>query len=165
MNWEAIGASGDFLSAVAVVVSLVYLAIQVRQARQMFAASAQQQLTDSFQQLMRDVWSNPEVHRIWHLATTTPGKLSEPDRERFGMLLTSLFTEFSNVLQLSRINPAILENYRPGIDRMLGFPAVRAWWKSQSFTFPQDDLFHCYIDSRIQKLESEDVIPSSSLKK
>lgn len=156
MNWEAVGATGELLGAVAVVGSLVYLAIQVREARQMFAASAQQQLADSFQQLMRDVWSNPEVHRIWHLATTAPEQLSEGERERFGMLLISLFTEFSNVLQLSQIDRSILESYGPAIDRMLGFPAVRAWWKRQSFTFPQDSLFRQYIDSRIFKLESAD---------
>ena len=154
MNWQAVGATADFLSAVAVVGSLVYLAIQVRQARQMFAASAQQQLTDSFQQLMRDIWSNSEVHRIWHLATTTPESLSEADRDRFGMLLISLFTEFSNVLQLSKIDPLIMKSYGPGIDRMLKFPAVRAWWERQSFTFPQDSSFRRYIDSRILQLES-----------
>lgn len=159
MDWEAVGATAEFLSAVAVVGSLVYLAIQIRQARQMFAASAQQQLTDSFQQLMRDVWSNPEVHRIWHLATTNPKQLSEADHERFGMLLTSLFTEFSNVLQLSQIDPSILQSYGPGIDRMLGYPVVRSWWKHQSFIFPQDSLFRRHIDSRIKKLESEDGNP------
>ena len=159
MDWEAVSATAEFLSALAVVGSLIYLAIQIRQARQMFTASAQQQLTDSFQQLMRDVWSNPEVHRIWHLATTNPKLLSEEDRERFGMLLISLFTEFSNVLQLSQVDSSILESYGPGIDRMLTYPAVRSWWKHQSFIFPQDSLFRRHIDSRINKLESEDGNP------
>ena len=30
MNWEAIGALGEMIGAVAVVVSLVYLAVQIR---------------------------------------------------------------------------------------------------------------------------------------
>ena len=30
MNWEAIGAIGEFVGAVAVVVTLIYLAVQVR---------------------------------------------------------------------------------------------------------------------------------------
>jgi hypothetical protein len=37
------------------VVSLVYLAMQVREARRTFAASAQQQLGDAFQQLLCDI--------------------------------------------------------------------------------------------------------------
>ena len=33
MNWEAIGAIGDFVGALAVIITLAYLAIQVRHAR------------------------------------------------------------------------------------------------------------------------------------
>ena len=33
MNWEAIGAIGEVLGALAVVITLIYLAVQVRQAR------------------------------------------------------------------------------------------------------------------------------------
>jgi hypothetical protein len=46
----------EFLGALAVVGSLVYLAIQIKQARQMFATGAQQQIGDAFQQILRDIW-------------------------------------------------------------------------------------------------------------
>jgi len=155
MNWEAVGAVGELLSAMAVVVSLVYLAMQVRQARRTFAASAHQQLGDAFQRLLNDIWSNPEVHRVWQIATTTPGELSDSDRERFGMMLISMFTQFGNVLQLSQIDPSILDDFRPSIDRMLRFTAVRSWWSRQAYTFPQDSLLRRHIDSRLMELESE----------
>ena len=155
MNWEAFGAIGEFLGAVAVVGSMVYLAIQIRQARQMFATGAQQQIGDAFQQLMRDIWSNPEVHRIWHIATTKPDDLTDTERERFGMLLYSMFVEFSNVLQISKIDPTILDVYGPIIDRMLRFPAVFSWWKRQSSTFPQGSMVTQHIDSRISALGLE----------
>jgi hypothetical protein len=159
MNWEAVGAVGEFLGALAVVASLVYLAMQVRQARQMFAANAQQQLGDAFQQLPRDIWSNPDVHRIGQIATTTPNELSDGDRERFGMLLISMFTEFSNVLQLSQIDPSIFEGFGPSMDRMLRFPAVRAWWSRQCDTFPRNSLIRRHIDSRLLEMESENANP------
>ena len=155
MNWEAFGAIGEFLGAVAVVGSLVYLAIQIGQARQMFATGAQQQIGDAFQQLLRDIWSNPEVHSIWHIATTKPDDLTDTERERFGMLLYSMFVEFSNVLEVSKIDPKILEHYAPIIDRMLRFPAVFMWWKRQSSTFPHGSLITRHIDSRISALDLE----------
>ena len=155
MNWEAFGAIGEFLGAVAVVGSMVYLAIQIRQARQMFATGAQQQIGDAFQQLLRDIWSNPEVHRIWHIATTKPDDLTDTERERFGMLLYSMFVEFSNVLQVSKIDPTILDVYGPFIDRMLRFPAVFSWWKRQSSTFPHDSMLTRHIDSLISALDLE----------
>ena len=155
MNWEAFGATGEFLGAVAVVGSLVYLALQIRQARQMFATGAQQQIGDAFQQFLRDIWSNPEVHRIWHIATTKPDDLTDTERERFGMLLYSMFVEFSNVLQVSKIDPTILDVYGPFIDRMLRFPAVFSWWKRQSSTFPYDSMLTRHIDSLISALDLE----------
>ena len=153
MNWGAIGSIGELFGAVAVVGSLVYLAIQVRQARQMFSSGAQQQIGYAFQQLLRDIWSNPEVHRIWHIATTTPDDLSDIERERFGMLLYSMFAEFSNVLQISKIDPSILDAYGPIIDRMLRFPAVRSWWERQSSTFLHGSLIRRHIDSRLSALD------------
>ena len=155
MNWEAFGATGEFLGAVAVVGSLVYLAIQIRQARQMFATGAQQQIGDAFQQILRDIWSDPDVHHIWYIATTQPDDLTETERERFGMLLYSMFVEFSNVLEVSKIDPTILENYSPIIDRMLRFPAVLSWWKRQSTTFPHGSMVTQHMASRISALDLE----------
>ena len=152
MNWNALGATGEFLGAVAVVGSLVYLAIQIRQARQMFATGAQQQIGDAFQQILRDIWSDPEVHHIWYTATNSPDDLTGPERERFGMLLYSMFVEFSNVLEVSKIDPEILDNYGPIIDRMLKFPAVLSWWQRQSSTFPHGSLVTRHIESRISAL-------------
>jgi SPX domain protein involved in polyphosphate accumulation len=71
----------------------------------------------------------------------------------------SMFTEFSKVLQLSQIDPSILEGFEPSIDRMLRFPAVRAWWSRQPFTFPQDSLIRRHIDSRPRELHSETAAP------
>jgi hypothetical protein len=152
MNWSALGATGEFLGAVAVVGSLVYLAMQIKQARQMFATGAQQQIGDAIQQILRDIWSNPEVHRIWYVATTKPEKLEEMEQERFGMLLYSMFVEFSNVLEISKIEPQILENYGPVIDRMLKFPAVFAWWQRQSTAFPHGSMMTRHVESRISAL-------------
>ena len=40
MNWDAIGAIGELISAAAVLVTLIYLAVQVRQARKMQLAES-----------------------------------------------------------------------------------------------------------------------------
>ena len=66
-----------------------------------------------------------------------------------------LFAEFSNVLQVSKIDPSVLEAYGPFIDRMLRFPAVRSWWQRQSSTFPQDSLIQRHIESRFSALDLE----------
>ena len=44
MNWEAIGAVGEILGAIAVVVTLIYVAVQLRQASSIERAKAQRDL-------------------------------------------------------------------------------------------------------------------------
>ena len=46
MNWEAIGAVGESLSAVAVLITLVYLAVQIRQNTHAMKISAMTSLRD-----------------------------------------------------------------------------------------------------------------------
>jgi len=52
MNWDAIGAVGDVLGAIAVFVTLGYLAVQVRHAREEMARATRQARADA----MRQVW-------------------------------------------------------------------------------------------------------------
>lgn len=49
MNWEAIGAVGEFTGAIAVVASLIYLAIQVRQSKASSEREAAFEMIRSFQ--------------------------------------------------------------------------------------------------------------------
>jgi hypothetical protein len=52
MNWEAIGAVGELLSAVAVLVTLIYLAVQVKNARVEMQQSILQYRDQGLQNLM-----------------------------------------------------------------------------------------------------------------
>ena len=47
MNWEAVGAIGELLGAAAVVITLVYLGLQVRLTRRTIISNTQQNISDS----------------------------------------------------------------------------------------------------------------------
>lgn len=61
MNWDAIGAIGELLGATAVLVTLVYLALQVRHARNDLRRSIQQSRTTAFRELMLERTRNSEL--------------------------------------------------------------------------------------------------------
>lgn len=50
MNWEAIGAVGEIIGAMAVVLSLIYLAIQVRQNSNMARAESRLRVVASYRE-------------------------------------------------------------------------------------------------------------------
>jgi len=57
MNWEAIGAVGEIVGATAVVLSLIYLAIQVRQNSNMARAESRLRLVDTWREFSNSLES------------------------------------------------------------------------------------------------------------
>jgi hypothetical protein len=95
MHWEAIGASGESLAAVAVVVSIVYLSIQIRSNTRATEASASFDATHSW------ALSNELVHQISdglllsfqrsYDPEAQPDEFSPTDRVRMSIHHRSLF--------------------------------------------------------------------------
>jgi len=54
MNWEAIGAIGEIVGAMAVVASLVYLATQIRQSTKVARSATRNAIAESAQRLGQD---------------------------------------------------------------------------------------------------------------
>jgi hypothetical protein len=65
MNWAAIGAVSEVVAAVAVVVSLVYLATQIRQANKTARATTRNAIAESAQALSQDVINNADMAEIF----------------------------------------------------------------------------------------------------
>jgi hypothetical protein len=61
MNWEAIGAIGEWFGAVAVLATLVYLAVQVRHARNGLQQSVLQNRDQAVRHLMLEAISSPTL--------------------------------------------------------------------------------------------------------
>ena len=61
MNWEAIGVIAEVVGAVAVVATLTYLAVQIRQNTQVTKASTAQQMTDKWVSINLFLAQNGEI--------------------------------------------------------------------------------------------------------
>ena len=69
MNWEAIGAIGEILGAATVLVTLLYLAIQIRQTNDISRFSTLKDLMNSFDNLNKMVTSDPSLREVLHKTT------------------------------------------------------------------------------------------------
>lgn len=66
MNWEAIGAVGSILGAIAVLATLIYLSIQIAQTQRIAKLQASQNLNEMFNQSFALVATSPELSRLVH---------------------------------------------------------------------------------------------------
>ena len=64
MNWEAIGAVGEVLGSIAVLATLVYLAVQVRHARSEYVRSISQTRYATIREVISEPMRNPDLLRI-----------------------------------------------------------------------------------------------------
>ncbi|HAJ76700.1 MAG: hypothetical protein QGG54_11650 [Gammaproteobacteria bacterium] len=99
MNWEAIGAIGELLSAFAVLITLLFLAVQVRHSNHTMAESNRLERVavidrhaDSVSRWRGLLMENPDLAQLWMKAREDK---ELDDSEKF--LLDNIFIDFNNI--------------------------------------------------------------------
>ena len=151
MNWEAIGAVGEIVGAGAVVISLVYLASQLRQSNELARENAYRELQRDIAQIMADLNRDPELHKIWREVLYESKSVSDSDRERLGFLLSQLFGALNVAYHSSRLDSDLRDFVDYRLDVFLAGPIVRGWWHRQRMQQP--DPFRSMVDRRVKQLD------------
>jgi len=158
LSWEAITAIAELVGAVAVVVSLVYLAVQIRQSGKIGRLAAHQGVSDSISAAVEPFYSDDEMSRIWNLAATDPERLSPAEQERFGIALYLIFGKFYNAYLLAEIDPVLSQRYIQLMDRLLVRRGVQQWWGRQRVHF--DPEYAAVVQARLDAINAS-VTPAS----
>ena len=83
MNWEAINAVSQFVSSIAVVLSVLYLGIQVHRSTRVAKVAAQDAAASAVRDVTNTFMENAEMSRIWGTGLEDLNKLSAEDQARF----------------------------------------------------------------------------------
>jgi len=65
MNWEAVGATGEVVGAAAVILTLAFLAFQIRSNTRAIQASAQYDIQVRLSDISFEIGYNPERSALW----------------------------------------------------------------------------------------------------
>ena len=150
MSLEDLGNIGEFVAAVAVLVTLGYLAIQIRQNTQSVRASTYQSMVQG-QRLQPLVIEHREIAELFVQAGQDPSRLDEADQLRLYFALNLAFRSFD--LYHYQYRKGLLEEEQwSGYDNLIRSfigtsPAVSPWWNdgarqqySESFRRYFDEL-------------------------
>jgi len=97
MNWEAISAVGEIVSAAAVVITLIYLAVQVRQGTKATQAVSIQTASAQDQDFLLTVGADPLTARMWTKYLTDPDSLSDDEKMQGALLLGAVMRRLENI--------------------------------------------------------------------
>ena len=85
MSWEAIGAMGSLLGALSVLLTLLYLAKQIKENSKLLTTSVYQTAVDGYNEMASMFLENPELAR--NLLMDKPAQLGEVDAYKLNLIL------------------------------------------------------------------------------
>lgn len=150
MNWDAIGAIGETVGAVAVVISLVYLAIQMRsQNRETRLSTINSSLT-TWNSLMAMVAENSELADIWNRGLKNE-ELSEGQEVQFRAFANS-YLRVAEGLYLQHLEGRLDERIWLGIGKgttvFLSAPGIHRFWSLRKDWYSPE--FREFIEGEIE---------------
>src|SRR4051812_37312175 len=116
MKWEMISAIGQMLGAVGVIISIVYLAAQIRNQNKESQRAAMNVLTTHWSDLNRTLVENPEMVVLWLRALRDFDDLDAQSKLRFGAHL-GRFLRFADSLYLSVLGGTLDKRLWRGYER------------------------------------------------
>lgn len=155
MNWEAIGAVSELTGALAVVVTLIYLAIQVRQHTSAVRSASYQSMTDALNQINMAIASDAHLLRVISSKPGSVSELSPEDYYRFSYVLLSLFRVRETAYYQRKAGTAASQSWdREDVTlrKNLESSGVREWWRTTGYGFAPE--FKRYVDRIVDDIDS-----------
>ena len=146
MNWEAIGAIGEIVGAAAVVFSLGYLAVQIRNQNSESRVAAVHDISIGWR-AASEVFTDGELADIFIKANDDFSSLSKAEALRFIAGVHGIFRVFEEAFGQSRLR-RLDENLWDAMNRQyssyMAAPAFRKYWELRSDHYNQE--FQDYVE-------------------
>lgn len=130
MDWDALGAIAEFVGAVAVLATLAYLAIQVRENSLQVRLGSAINLNHLINEAFDPIYNNDRNIHIWTTGISSPDSLSEEDQAIFSLfmarlvhvLLTALMHDDHAILETD-----VARRYVGSLKSILESPGGKYW--------------------------------------
>lgn len=145
MNWDVVSAVAEIIGAVAVVATLLYLAVQIRQANRQDLLVSFQHTHDTVNSFCRMIAESEHLAEIVSRGRESYGELSDEDRMRFDHVHLHLLNIIeSHLFQThqagsdARYCDWAIQNMAEIARAYFSFPGTRDFWKGAEAFFDAD---------------------------
>ncbi len=140
MDWNAIGAIGEIVGALAVFLTLVYLALQIRQNTKAIQASAVDASISKLTVVRESLYESGELTRVYIKGQAHPDELDEESRVRFRLLVHSILLSLANVFiqtSYTGLSLSTWESQLVVLKRIITSPGGRWFWREYRLEFEE----------------------------
>ncbi|MDH5311032.1 MAG: hypothetical protein OEY08_13845 [Gammaproteobacteria bacterium] len=148
MNLESLANLGEIVGAAAVVASLLYLAVQVRQGTRAQRTENYARALDRLSAVQSALGQDPELSLIYSRGVQDPSRLTALEKIRFTWTAYEAFDAFEFMFQTHQtgeLPDEVWRRWSTTIAWWLSFPGVQVWWQHRPAGFT--DSFTQYVES------------------
>ena len=139
MNWEAIGVVAEMISAAAVVISLVYLAVQLRHTARQTTADNLQATVERWVGALTSAMRSEEDADFLRRALHDYAALSPPQKARLHTFMLDLVAPFQAIHakhESGLVDPRFWETIRVDMAAWFKCPGMLSLWEEAKFAYP-----------------------------
>jgi len=151
MNWDAIGATAEFLGAIGVILTLFYLASQLRRNSRALEAATNQAVANATQERLLAPAQNPELAAAFSKSQADES-LSPTERTQLSFFSRATFRGIQNAYFQHRkglISDEVWRDYQQVLINQSDLPHIKDWWRNERNTFDREfvDVYEELISS------------------
>jgi len=133
VNWNALGAMAELLGAMATVLTLAYLALQIRQNTKMAQVATANARNEQRVQQSAFIAQSGEINRLFWSGLAEPDALGPDDYHHFESILSTYFLSFEAAFNLQReavLSEAEWEGQLSALQWLTQTPGFSRYWSA-----------------------------------
>jgi hypothetical protein len=150
MNWEAVSAIAEVTGVIGVIISLVYVGLQVKQNTLATEISTSQAYVNADNEIIGIINTSPDLADILHQGVNGISKLTGGDLIRYMSFHELVFISFQSFyLQWKNgfLSDALWGTYRQAFVDLLQQKGAQEWWEMRRHWFSDD--FKQYVEESV----------------
>jgi len=153
---QALGNLGEFVGAIGVVISLVYLARQTMQNTASVRAASFNSMIQNSIRLLEHAFRDREFAEFLAMAEADPDRLSREQRIRWDSYMTAVYRHFGNLVYQARVGALdrqMWETYQRTLKDHLRTPSWGRWYMENRDVFSTD--LTLLVEKTLGELDAE----------
>jgi hypothetical protein len=148
MNWDAISAISQLVGSIAVVLSVLYLGLQVHRSTRVARLATQDAAAAALRDVTKPFMENAEVERIWRIGLEDLNALSTEDRARFFHATYQFLKAFEKIhfhYVYGLMDRQLWEGWHGLLRHYVAAPGIAHYWKLRPEVF--SERFRKFVDA------------------
>lgn len=138
MSLEQLGLIAEIIGAIAIIVTLVYLSVQVKDSARASRSAAVTDATTAMQAFYQELGSNPATSKLFLEGLTNPEALSQQDQFQYLMMMHSCFLGFQRSFFLARegtLDVSLRDSIGTAMHAVNQLPGMDLYWRQRKAYF------------------------------